>query len=136
MSILIRGLIAVFLVVVSLGSKQEASAPLIPTPPDSSHSVTIIESVTAQVLPTTPAQIELVVSGYQPNGCEFPVLVDQQRGDNTITVAIYRDIPANQMCTAMLLDYNETIHLDGTFAPGTYTIQVNELQIEVTVPSS
>ena len=135
MEVLLRILIAMFFMIFGVGSRPQAAPPQ-PDENAVSRSVTLIESVTAQILPTTPAQIELAVVGYQPNGCEYPVLVDQQRDSSSITVSIYRELPADIMCTAMLLDYNDTIHLDGTFAPGTYTINVNDMQIEVTVPNS
>ena len=135
MEVLIRILIAVFVLIFGIDSQSGATPPP-PAENAVSRSVTLIENVTAQVLPTDPAQIELNVVGYQPNGCEYPVLVDQQREGSSITVSIYRELPADIMCTAMLLDYNDTIHLDGTFAPGTYTIQVNDMQLEVTVPNS
>jgi len=135
MEVLIRMLVAVFMVIVGLASQPSATPP----PPDDSATsriFTTIESVTANVLSTTPAQIELAVSGYQPDGCDFPVIVDQSQTGSTITVSIYREMPADMMCPAVLRDYAETIHLDGTFAPGTYTVNVNDLQIEVTVPNS
>ncbi|MBI1258698.1 MAG: hypothetical protein GC204_14615 [Chloroflexi bacterium] len=133
MEVLIRMLIAVFVLIFGLARQPQAA----PSPDENafSRSVTLIENVTANVLPTDPAQIELNVTGYQPNGCEYPVLVDQQREGSRISVSIYRELPADIMCTAMLLDYNDTIHLDGTFAPGTYSVSVNDTQIEVTVPS-
>jgi hypothetical protein len=42
-------------------------------------------------------------------------------------------VPLEVMCPMILLEYNETIPLDGSFEPGTYTIHVNDFTLEVTV---
>lgn len=97
------------------------------------RSLTVIENVEALLLESFPVQINLQVSGYQPDGCDFPVQVEQRREGNQVFVEIYRDVPLAVMCPAMLLEYNETIHLEGGFESGTYTIYVNDQTIEVTI---
>ena len=133
MEFLIRALIAVFLVVFGLATHSTGTPSQTPTDTGERHVQTVIQSVTAQVLATTPAQIELTVTGYQPDGCDFPVQVDQARDGSQISVAIYRVMPADVMCPAILRSYNETIHLSGTYPPGTYHITVNDYSLEVTV---
>lgn len=134
MEVLLRMLIAVFLVIVGMATQAPATPP--PNDNATTRIATVIDSVTANVLSTSPAQIELNVTGYQPDGCDFPVIVDQTRDGSTITVSIYRELPADTMCPAVLRDYAETIHLDGSFTPGTYSIKVNDFSFEVTVPNS
>lgn len=97
------------------------------------ESPTVIESVEALILESDPPQISLNVRGYQPDGCTFPVVVQQAREGSTVRVSIYREMPSDIMCTMMLQPYSDTIVLDGTFEPGSYTIDVNGFVITVTI---
>jgi hypothetical protein len=107
--------------------------PLVEGAPGTFKSPTIIDDVQGRVLESLPARIVLEVSGSQPDGCEYPVIVTQRRDGNTVTVEIYRVASAAAMCPMMLVPYNESIYLDGMFAPGTYTIHVNDFTLEVKV---
>jgi hypothetical protein len=95
--------------------------------------LTVIESVEPVIRESAPPQISLNVSGYQPDGCTFPVLVDQTRDGNTITMTIYREIPPEVMCSMQLVPYNEAILLEGDFPPGEYTVDVNGTVVTLTV---
>jgi hypothetical protein len=95
--------------------------------------LTVVEAVDALLLESLPVQITLHVTGYQPDGCEFPVLVEQRRDGNTVTVKIYRELPPDILCTMQLLPYDENIRLDGGFEPGEYTIDVNGFVVTVTI---
>lgn len=92
---------------------------------DTNKVMTNINTVTVNVMESSPMQISLEVSGEHPDGCDYPVMVDQERDDNTITVSIYREVPIDVMCPMMLNPYEATIKLDGTFESGSYTIKVN-----------
>lgn len=92
---------------------------------------TVIESVDIVVLESFPMQLHLTVRGYQPDGCDFPVIVEQQREENTVNVHVYREVPADVMCPMSLVSYEETIVLEETFEFGTFTIQVNEFTVEI-----
>ena len=125
-----------------LGVEQEVRPPIPEmtptfTPPASGEetfrSLTVIDSVDALLLESFPVQINLQVSGYQPDGCDFPVQVEQRREGNEVFVDIYRNVPLAVMCPAVLVEYNESIHLEGGFESGTYTIHVNDQTIEVTI---
>lgn len=104
-----------------------------PEPEATFRSLTQITDVQAIILESFPAQINLTVTGYQPDGCDFPVQVEQRRDGNTVTLDIYRDVPPDVMCPMILLPYTATLHLDGGFESGTYTIRVNDYELEVTV---
>jgi hypothetical protein len=93
----------------------------------------VISTVEIFVLESFPVQISLGVIGYQADGCTFPVQVTQSRTGNTITVNIFRDVPINVMCTMQVIEDRETIMLEGTFDPGTYTIIVNDQTVMVTI---
>ena len=71
--------------------------------------------------------------GYQPDGCKFPVQVEQTRSGDSVTVKIYRIVPTDVMCTMDLNPYDDTITLDGTFESGTYTVDVNGTVVVVKV---
>ncbi len=97
------------------------------------QSLTVIEQVETQVTASVPATITLQVSGYQPDGCKFPVQVQQSRIDKQVTVKIYRIVPIDVMCTMDLNPYKDTITLEGTFESGDYTIDVNGTIVQVKV---
>ncbi len=97
------------------------------------RSYTQIENVEALILESFPAQIQLNIVGAQPDGCDLPVIDEQQRAENTVTLEIYRLGDPAMMCAAMLIPYRETIKLDGSFEPGTYTIIVNDHTLEVEI---
>jgi hypothetical protein len=97
------------------------------------ESLAIIEKVETAVSTSVPATITMHISGYHPDGCKFPVQVQQTRVDDKVSVKIYRIKPKNIMCTMELNPYNETITLEGTFDSGTYTIDVNGTPVVVKV---
>ena len=97
------------------------------------QSLTVIEKIETTVSATVPATVTLQISGYQPDGCKFPVQVVQTRVDKTVTVKIFRVVPVNVMCTMELNPYNESITLEGTFESGDYTVDVNGTVVEVKI---
>ncbi len=133
---LLRLLIILLLLV--FGGEQQTPLPPdqvqpVPMPTQSTMPVTMsIDSVTAMILESYPAQINLNVTGYH-DGCEYPVLVEQRREGNDVYVTVYRDMPLNVMCPAIAIQYNSTIQLDGTFESGMYHIHVNDYVLEITV---
>ena len=92
---------------------------------------TVIEGVEVTILESFPMQIQLTVSGYQPDGCDFPVEVMQGVDGNDVTLHIFRNVPADAFCTMNIVPYEDTILVDGTFTEGTVTIQVNEFTTSV-----
>ena len=78
-------------------------------------------------------QVQLHVTGEQPDGCDFPVIVEQAREGNTVTVSIYREVPLAVMCPMILLPYDDTIPLAGNFEPGDYVFQVNDFVVQQTL---
>jgi hypothetical protein len=92
---------------------------------------TVVESVDVLVLESFPMQLNLVVKGYQPDGCDFPVQVEQVRDGNTVTVHIYREVPQDAICPMMIVGYEETIALEGGFENGSFTIHLNDQTVNV-----
>jgi hypothetical protein len=97
------------------------------------QSLTVIEKVETQVSASMPATITMHLMGYQPDGCKFPVQVEQTRSGDSVTVKIFRIVPIDVMCTMDLNPYDDTITLDGTFESGTYTVDVNGTVVVVKV---
>ena len=87
--------------------------------------LTNIISVDVSVSASDPPSISLDVYGEHPDGCEYPVHVDQSRDGKTISIEVYRNVPADVFCPMILKPYEDTIVLDGKFDAGAYTIQVN-----------
>lgn len=113
--------------------EAQAQQAVIGTAVEGVQSLTIIEKVETQVSASVPATITLQVSGYHPDGCKFPVQVEQSRAADKVTVKIFRIVPTDVMCTMELNPYSDTITLDGTFDSGTYSVDVNGTVIEVKV---
>lgn len=97
------------------------------------RTLAVVESVDVLLLESMPVQIQLQVSGYHPDGCQAAVEVVQRRDGNTVTVEVYRLLPAAVMCPMVLQPLQETIRLDGGFEPGTYQININGVVTEVTI---
>lgn len=97
------------------------------------RSYTNIYSVDLLVLESFPMQVQLQVSGEHPDGCQLPVVVEQRRDGDRITVEIYRELPAEVMCPMMLQPYADSIMLEGNFMPGDYVFKVNDYVIEQTL---
>ncbi|MGJ3238686.1 MAG: hypothetical protein ACFE0Q_08275 [Anaerolineae bacterium] len=94
---------------------------------------TVIESVEVAVLESFPMQLQLqlTISGYQPDGCEFPVEVEQDVDGNDVSLRIYRNVPSATLCPMVLVPYEETITVDGSFEGGTVNIEVNDFSTSV-----
>ena len=134
LEILIRILILLFMLFFGVSEEQEVP---MGTVPDTGEVATVsrmpilIDDVTVNVMESFPMQISLDITGSIQDGCDFPVVIKELIGENTITVNIYREIPGEVFCPMVIQPYSETIVLNGTFESGQYTIVVNDQVIEV-----
>ncbi|MCY4537675.1 MAG: hypothetical protein OXE52_05520 [Chloroflexi bacterium] len=87
--------------------------------------LTNILDVTVEIEKSDATRVSLDVQGEHPDGCDFPVIVNQARQGNSITVEVYREVPVDMFCPMILKPYRDTIRLEGDFAPGEYIINVN-----------
>lgn len=94
------------------------------------HFITDVQVLIAE---SFPVQVMLQITGYQPDGCTFPVQVDHSVEGRTVTVDIYRVLPIDIMCAAVIVNYNETLNL-GSLPAGRYTFIVNEVVVEADIP--
>ena len=92
---------------------------------ESDKVLTHINRVDVHVMEIYPMQLRLEVEGEHPDGCEYPVIVGQERRDNVIDIEVYREVPADVICPMILKPYRGTIFVDGDFVTGEYTINVN-----------
>ena len=129
---LIRLLIALF---ISLMGVSQTPPPPPGAPPSSGASRVplVIENVEVQVMESYPMQIALHVTGYQQDGCQTPIQVEQRRDGNTVHVRIYRQMDPAAICPAVIVPYDATIQLEGGFENGTYTFLVNDYRAQVTL---
>jgi len=93
-----------------------------------------IEIVDVLLLESFPMQLQLQITGYQSDGCEFPIVEAQYREGNTIEVYIYRNMPLDIMCPMNIVPYEQNITIDGGFYFGDVSIKVNDFETGVTIP--
>ncbi len=87
--------------------------------------LTNILDVTVEIEKSETTRVSLDVQGEHPDGCDYPVVVTQARQGSSVTVEVYREVPADVFCPMILKPYQGTIQLEGDFAPGEYIINVN-----------
>ncbi len=73
------------------------------------------------------------VLGYIPDGCETVVTVDIVQINETIDIAVYRQIPPGVMCPQMLVPYSDVFDL-GVLPAGDYRVTVNNATDQITIP--
>lgn len=138
---IIRILVALLMALAGTGAASQPAPPPAVPPPQArppiegplSRSPTIIEAVEVITLASYPYQLQLVVRGYQPDGCQAPVQVEQRREGNAVFVEIFRELPEGIICTMQIVPYSDTIRLEGAFESGAYQIYVNGQLIEITL---
>lgn len=93
-----------------------------------------VDSFNWVIRESSPPQIDILVSGYWPDGCTAEPQTDITREENTIYVRVTREISPLSFCTQMLQAYSTSVSLTealmdgGTFAAGSYIIDVNGVQ--------
>ncbi|MDZ4671532.1 MAG: hypothetical protein SH821_11745 [Phototrophicales bacterium] len=60
-------------------------------------------------------QFFLVVKGDLPDGCDFPAIINTERGGAGWFVDIYRELPFDVMCPMVLVSYEEKIDATALF---------------------
>lgn len=129
---LIRWLVAIFVSIAgALTIQSSSSRPPGGTPTMTVESPVLIDKVDVLTLESYPYQLNLVVSGQHPDGCDLPVQVEQRREGSTVYVRIYRNLDPTLLCPMVLVPYTGTIRLDGGFESGSYRIDVNGYTVDV-----
>lgn len=94
----------------------------------------VVESAAAVPAADGTGGLELTVEGYHPDGCAAPVTVDRQQQGDRLTVQLYRTLPEDVGCPAVVVPYRETLRLDGPFSPGIARLSVNGYEVEIAEP--
>lgn len=92
-----------------------------------------IESVQVNTPIPLPQQLTITVTGYHPDGCRVPTQIRQEFDalTNTLNVRVYRVLPPDVMCPAVIENFSLTIPLEISITEGvTYTINVNGTIVE------
>lgn len=79
--------------------------------------------------------VQVMVSGYYPDGCTKFHGTTQSVDDMRIVLTVETERPRDAMCTMAIVPYTETVTVDVSgLAPGVYTLDVNGLTGELTLP--
>jgi len=110
-----------------VGEPMQTNDPNRPTP-----IATVIETVEVNIMESSPPQLSLDIVGYHPDGCDFPVMEQSEIVGDQIYVNIFREVPADTVCTQSIVPYTTTISL-GSISPGTYALFVNDFSTELQI---
>jgi len=87
-----------------------------------------IDQVDVLIRESFPVQVSAHITGIIGDGCASFHGVKQARQDHTIILAIEREQEQAEACTQLAQLYDETLHLDGEFPAGDYTLKVNGVE--------
>lgn len=94
---------------------------------------TFLDDAAAAVLESAPPRVVLTVMGYKPTGChQLRVAAGQPDAQNRVLVEVYTVVDPAMLCTQVLSPFREEVNL-GTFAPGMYTLVINDGELEIVV---
>lgn len=90
----------------------------------------VVDSVDVHLLNSYPAQVDVVVKGYLPSGCEDFGDITQSfdKASRTFTVAVTMVRYPRWNCPAAIRPFENHVRLDGVVGlpKGTYTVKVND----------
>lgn len=102
----------------------QAAAPPISTQPDRGQA--IVNGIDIMTLESFPVQVNVVARGELPDSCTAIDQVISQRGDTDFRVAVTTIRQPDQVCSQVVVPFEETISLDVAGLPaGTYQVSVN-----------
>ncbi|WP_298821573.1 hypothetical protein [Chloroflexus sp.] len=109
-----------------------ACAAAAPTP-TSRPGVVTVERVDLLVMESNPPRVQAHIVGYLGDGCTTFAGINQQRSGNTITITVSAIHSGAEVCTAIAPLLDQRVMLDGTFAPGQYTVIINGTEYQLTI---
>ncbi len=83
-----------------------------------------VQRIEVKVVRSVPPQVFARVHGVVLNGCTVFGAVAQHKNGYAVTLTIPTHV-RSRVCTMMARLIDETIRLDGDFAPGLYTLEVD-----------
>lgn len=94
-----------------------------------------VERVLVNVPADAPAQVEVLAIGDLPDACTQISAASQSRDGDTFVVDLLTVRAADAVCAQVLQPYEYGLGLDAPdLAPGTYTVIVNGVRAEFTLP--
>lgn len=102
-----------------------------PEEPDSVFDVAPIQidSVDVALLESFPVRAMAHVTGVVGDGCSELLPIEQIRDGNELVISIRRRRPVDAVCIQLAKLFDRSISLDGSFAPGDYTLRVNDVSV-------
>lgn len=95
------------------------------------YALAILESVSVRHAPFPEADsaqgvpVEVLVKGALPDACTELHRVSQERTARLISVELTMRRPRGAVCATVVRPYRFYLLLDGTYAPGAYSLSVN-----------
>jgi hypothetical protein len=94
-----------------------------------------IDSVEVSIVSFDPIRIDITISGYLADGCTKLGDISQAVDGRRITVTVNTVRPRDAICTQAIVPFSQTVALStSALAPGAYTLAVNDLEHELTLP--
>ncbi|MCW6035494.1 hypothetical protein K4A83_04280 [Spirulina subsalsa FACHB-351] len=126
-------LLLFLLVLPLLGCETPSGDITLPLPDDVAEpqpSLAMVEEVMVEVEQGDSQQVTLKVTGILPDGCDLPLQVEQEREGSQITVQLYRLLPPDVMCPAVVVPFEKDIPLNEGLESGSYRLMVNEKTLD------
>lgn len=118
-----------------LGARETPSAPASGAVGNLLVRPAVLEDAQVNIRESDPVQIAVLVTGYYSDGCTTFHGVTQSVVGTRIVLMVTTERPRDAMCTQAIVPFSETVQVDiGGIAPGTYTLDVNGLEQEITLP--
>ena len=116
--------VTVLVLLVACGGTSETQDPDAENPVGEEVTYAMVDSVTVE---PRENQFYAIVTGNYPDPCTSISSVDQIVEDDTISITLLTDSPADVMCAAVLTPFTIDILLTtGGLGPGEYSVMVNE----------
>ena len=77
------------------------------------------------VLPGNEATVEVLIKGAIPDACSVLNAAEQDRAGQFVTVTLTMRQPIDEVCAQVVRPFRFYLVLDGSFAPGSYTLTLN-----------
>jgi hypothetical protein len=104
-----------------------------PTAPAQQVSPAPISSVEVELRESSPVQVVANIKGELGDGCMSLGEITQRREGNLIEISVPAVHSGAEVCTMQLQLIDESIQLEGPFAPGDYTLSVNGVETQFSV---
>lgn len=129
---IIVGLVVIVIAAVLLTKNKKAD----PSEENTVIGEAVVEKIDVMTLESFPVQINVLASGYLPDGCTTLGDVKQRYADGTFDITLESKKPLDsQACTQAIVPFEKTISLSGVVGlpKGTYNVDVNGVTGEFTL---